>query len=97
MERVGKKMIEKRVVVEGRVQGVGFRAMVKKTARQYGLKGVVRNLPRGQVEFHIQGPIPIVESFITTICERPFVGEVSSFFIEDVTIQGLYEGFEILF
>jgi acylphosphatase len=41
-----------RVVVEGRVQGVFFRATM---ARRRGLSGFVRNLPDGRVEAAFEG------------------------------------------
>ncbi|MGE5848700.1 MAG: acylphosphatase, partial [Candidatus Methylomirabilota bacterium] len=40
--------------VTGIVQGVGFRPFVYRLARDMGLKGFVRNTPRG-VEIHIEG------------------------------------------
>jgi acylphosphatase len=39
-----------RIVVDGVVQGVGYRALVKQVARQLGLKGLVRNLEGTMVE-----------------------------------------------
>jgi len=41
--------------VEGRVQGVGFRAWTRRTARTLGLRGWVRNLPDGAVEVQVEG------------------------------------------
>lgn len=42
-------------LVEGRVQGVGFRHWAARTALSLGLTGWVRNLPDGSVEVQAQG------------------------------------------
>jgi len=44
-----------RVVVHGRVQGVFFRDFTRNHARELGLTGYVRNLPKGQVEVVAEG------------------------------------------
>lgn len=43
-------------IVEGRVQGVFFRAYTKDKADELGLCGWVRNLFDGRVEGYIEGP-----------------------------------------
>lgn len=44
-----------RLLVEGRVQGVGFRAFVAREAQARGVAGFVRNLRDGRVEVLAQG------------------------------------------
>jgi acylphosphatase len=44
-----------RIVVDGIVQGVGYRALVKQVARQLALKGLVRNLEDTKVEIFCEG------------------------------------------
>lgn len=45
----------RRVVVSGRVQGVGFRFFVVEAARYEGVRGWVSNLPDGRVEVYVEG------------------------------------------
>lgn len=44
-----------RIVVRGRVQGVGFRVAAYRKAIDLGLRGWVRNMPDGRVEMEVQG------------------------------------------
>lgn len=51
-----------RYVVEGRVQGVGYRYYVLRQADTLGLAGFARNLPDGSVEVVAEGaPAPLAE------------------------------------
>ena len=49
------KLKRLRVVVEGRVQGVYYRASTQQQAKLLALTGWVKNLPDGAVEFEAQG------------------------------------------
>src|SRR3989304_9586982 len=53
-----------RVVLSGRVQGVGFRFYAVRQARNLGVGGFVRNLPDGRVETEVEGPRAAGEAFI---------------------------------
>lgn len=50
--------------VTGRVQGVGFRAFVSATAKQYGLLGWVKNHYDGSVRGCVQGDGGLVKDFL---------------------------------
>jgi acylphosphatase len=57
------------VIVEGRVQGVGFRAYVEREAKTRSLKGWVRNRSDGSVEAVFCGEEEDVQSMIVA-CHR---------------------------
>jgi acylphosphatase len=57
--------------VEGRVQGVGFRAWTVRMATQLGLRGWVRNLPDGSVEAHLAGPSDALRAAEARLAEGP--------------------------
>jgi acylphosphatase len=48
-------LVARRVLVSGRVQGVGFRYFVEHAAAHEGVRGWVRNLPDGRVEALVEG------------------------------------------
>ena len=60
-----------RYVSYGRVQGVGYRWFVVRTARQLRIKGQVRNLPDGAVETIAHGPDMELESLKRALREGP--------------------------
>ena len=63
-------MLAKKVIFEGRVQGVGFRYTVKDLSRGFEACGWVKNLPDGSVELQVMGESDEVESFIKEIAEE---------------------------
>lgn len=52
------------VIVEGRVQGVGFRSHCTMLALQNNLTGTVRNMDNGMVEIFIQGEPSGIDRFL---------------------------------
>jgi acylphosphatase len=67
-----------RVVVRGRVQGVGFRAWVHEEAERHGLGGWVRNRRDGTVEAVFSGPAELVESMIRACRRGPSLARVDA-------------------
>jgi acylphosphatase len=65
--------VRRRVLVTGRVQGVGFRYAVSERARTRGVAGWVRNLSSGQVEAVFEGEAGAVEGMVE-FCRRGPLG-----------------------
>lgn len=63
-------MIAKRVLFEGRVQGIGFRYAVKQIAMGFDVVGTIKNLPEGSVELEIMGEEEELEEFLQEIIEE---------------------------
>jgi acylphosphatase len=66
-----------RVVVEGRVQGVGFRAWMTKRAGGLGVVGWVRNRSDGAVEAVVAGSVATVEAMLADCRIGPPAASVS--------------------
>ena len=60
-----------RVVIRGRVQGVGFRAWTEYTALDLGLEGWVRNRRDGTVEALFAGPQEAVAAMLDACRQGP--------------------------
>lgn len=60
-----------RLVVRGRVQGVGFRWYVREAARAAGLSGWVRNNQDGSVELEAGGPPLALARLRAAVTEGP--------------------------
>lgn len=65
-----------KVLIEGRVQGVGFRYFAQARALHYGLKGFVRNLPDGSVEVLAVGEREVLAVFAADLRRGPPAGKV---------------------
>jgi acylphosphatase len=73
-----------RVVVEGRVQGVGFRWFVRQEARRLGVAGWVRNLADGSVELTVSGEESAVRRLVDHVRVGPDSASVTSVHSESV-------------
>ncbi|UZJ44006.1 acylphosphatase [Marinimicrobium sp. C6131] len=67
----------KHYLIQGRVQGVSYRANTQRKARELGLTGWVRNLPDGQVEALAQGAPETLQAFETWLWQGPALAEVT--------------------
>ena len=87
-------MVHKNITVKGIVQGVGFRFSAQRTAKIYGIKGYVKNLPDGHVYIEAEGEADRVKDFIAWCWEGPSHAYVTDVNIENGEIRD-YKYFDI--
>jgi acylphosphatase len=75
--------VRRRVIVSGRVQGVGFRAAVSRHARTRAVAGWVRNLPTGQLEAVFEGDEAAVDGMIRFCGDGPQGAQVEGMDVLD--------------
>ena len=85
--------VVKRLVIAGRVQGVGFRYGFAVEARALGLRGWVRNCGNGDVEAIVAGPVQDVDAIIAWSRKGPSAARVTAISIEPAV--GEFAGFDI--
>jgi len=85
-----------RFLVAGLVQGVGFRAFVRRRALQLGLRGYTRNLHDGRVEAMVEGEEPAVRAFESELWKGPSMASVRDVIRAEISdAMELPKGFEI--
>jgi acylphosphatase len=86
--------LRRRVLIKGRVQGVGFRWSCRRMAEAEGLAGWCRNLPDGRVEACFEGDPAAVEAALAWCREGPSSAIVTSVDVTPETPQG-EQGFRL--
>lgn len=84
-----------RIIVEGLVQGVFYRASTLKTAQQLNLTGYVRNLPDGNVEVVAEGRSEQVDRLISWCHQGPTHAVVSKIEVTEQRYRSEFRSFDI--
>lgn len=84
------------IFVSGFVQGVGYRAFVKRTAVKLGLSGTVRNMGDRRVEIIAQGEEDKLKELAKKCEDGPFFAEVKNVVIDWEEMGEELKGFVIV-
>jgi acylphosphatase len=85
------------VVVEGRVQGVGYRNFAQRRALERQLVGYALNLPDGRVKIRAEGSMGAIQEFIRDLEHGPPLARVDRVAVTAVPLTGAYPDFGIRF
>jgi acylphosphatase len=85
------------IVVEGRVQGVGYRDFAQRQAERLGLAGFVMNLNDGRVRARAEGPREVIQEFVRALEKGPPLSRVSVVNVHWVAPTGRFAGFDVRF
>jgi acylphosphatase len=85
------------IIVEGRVQGVGFRHFAQRRGALLGLAGYVMNLKDGRVRVHAEGPRPVIEELARMLEKGPPLSRVEGVAVRWLPASGRFAGFEVRF
>jgi acylphosphatase len=84
-----------KLLVKGKVQGVGYRAYATRVASQRGLCGGVRNLGDGRVELEVEGPKDQILILIDDLKIGPPASRVAAVEVEWNPATGRFSDFQI--
>ena len=87
--------MRRRVVIAGRVQGVAYRAWVKRSADRLGLTGWVRNRRDGCVEAVFSGPDGLLDDMVRRCWFGPPASKVLAVEVLPVGEEAEFVGFDI--
>lgn len=82
-----------KLIVVGRVQGVGYRYFTVQQAGMYSLTGWVRNCYNGNVEVEAQGKKPLIDRFIEELRRGPLFGHVTGIDTTEIDLVDNEAGF----
>lgn len=89
------KNLSVHLIIAGEVQGVGFRAWTKHTARSLELTGWVKNLVDGRVELLAEGDKAKIDELIDACHRGPPAAVVNAVNVKFGEYSGQYKNFEI--
>jgi len=85
------------VLVEGQVQGVGYRAFAMRRARDRGLTGYTLNLPDGRVKVRVEGNRQAIDQYVHDLEVGPPLARVARVTVTPVSYTGHYRDFGVRF
>jgi acylphosphatase len=83
------------IIIEGRVQGVGFRYYIFENLKNLPVTGFVRNLDNGDVEIIAEAEEELLEKIVNIAKQGPAMSKVINTSIRYSQATGEFNSFEI--
>jgi acylphosphatase len=83
------------IIVEGHVQGVGYRDYAQRRAEGLGVGGFVMNLRDGRVRVHAEGDRALIEALVRQLEQGPPMARVARVDVRWVTPTGGFRRFDV--
>jgi acylphosphatase len=85
------------IVIQGIVQGVGYRFFAVAQAKQYNVRGYTRNLPDGSVEVVAEGDQGMLNELIKKLKIGPYSAHVTGIDVRQTEEENGFTDFDIRF
>jgi acylphosphatase len=83
------------IIIEGRVQGVGYRNYAQRRGELAGLVGYVMNLRDGRVRARVEGPRKVIEEYVRALEKGPPLSSVETVTVRWLPATNRFVGFDI--
>ena len=83
------------IIIEGRVQGVGYRNYAQRRGELAGLVGYVMNLKDGRVRARVEGPRKVIEDYVRALEKGPPLSSVETVTVRWLPATNRFVGFDI--
>jgi acylphosphatase len=90
----GERLVARKVLFRGDVQGVGFRFTTVRAARGFEVAGYVKNLLDGRVELVAEGSPEEVNAFIEAV-RTEMAGYIAGDEVTEIAATGNYSRFGV--
>ena len=91
------KLTRAKIIVNGLVQGVGYRYFVMRHADNLGLNGYTQNLFTGEVLTEVEGEESLIQELIKQLKVGPSKSHVVNCFVEWMDYKSEFTRFEVRF
>lgn len=88
-------LVHLKALVQGKVQGVYYRAFTARAAKSLDIKGFVRNTDSGDVELEVEGERANIEKLIKQLNSGPPGAIVKKIDTVWAPYRGLYSSFDV--